>query len=623
MTPKQLVAALKKHGSLRAVHRNTKGVSWHAIRKLHYEAVEAGLVEQRRIGSGPRGKGGGGTPGPALPFDTPEQLVKEFEKYGSLANIGRAHGQKMPLGTRSKIVKLYREAVDKDLMDAMPAGAKSREQMKTPEPRVDGKVRSIETRVLPAHKKGVRRMLFTCAQNNTHLHEGLWDNLLALKKHYDATLYVARFTYKKEAYGTKSVKPGKGPTALDKAALKYDNRIEPYICDDRLEVAPGLVWCGEFNRLPTTSRPLSGFESYTGRKSGIFPHVKIAMESVASMRDEPTKFNYTTGTVTVRNYIQKAVGIKAEFHHCYGALLVEVTEEGHWFCRQINADSEGTIYDLDVCVREGKVTTGNRVEAILWGDIHVAQIEEGVKRLAWGAGGMLDKLRPWEQHMGDVLDFRSRSHHEMKDPHKMFKRHVRGVENVGEEVAACGEFLEHAYRRWCKTVVVDSNHHDHLGRWLKEQDGRADPVNSEFWFAMQSRTYAMLRGGASEVNYFKEALTVAGYPKIESKARFLNPDESYIICRDANGGIECGLHGHNGLNGSRGSTMSYVKMGRKVNKAHDHTATITDGVYSAGTCSIMDPDWVHGPGGWSWSHILTYLNGKRAIITMFGDKWRA
>jgi hypothetical protein len=149
--------------------------------------------------------------------------------------------------------------------------------------------------------------------------------------------------------------------------IKWAPEIDNYHSDERLEIAPGLVWCGEQNIIPTAERPLRGLEVYTGRKSGIIPHVKIAMESIPSSKHAPTKFNYTTGTVTQRNYIQRKAGLKAQFHHCYGALLVEVDADGNWFCRQINADSDGMIYDLDICVHGKVLTTGNNVEAITWG----------------------------------------------------------------------------------------------------------------------------------------------------------------------------------------------------------------------------------------------------------------
>jgi hypothetical protein len=64
-------------------------------------------------------------------------------------------------------------------------------------------------------------------------------------------------------------------------------------------------------------------------------------------------------------------------------------------------------------------------------------------------------------------------------------------------------------------------------------------------------------------------------------------------------------------------------MGRKANIGHRHAPCIVDGVYQAGTHGELSPDWVRGPGSWSHSDIVTYENGKRAIITMTNGKWRA
>ncbi|KKK55344.1 hypothetical protein LCGC14_3075480, partial [marine sediment metagenome] len=195
---------------------------------------------------------------------------------------------------------------------------------------------------LPAAGK-VRRYILTCAQNNTHLNEPVWRNLLALARHYDAAVMVSRFVYDKRTHSNMD-KDKFAPGRADPSEVSWAPEIVPYLCDERVELAPSLVFCGEMNILPTAVRPLSGIEAYTGRKSGIFPHVKVAMESVPSGKYEGTKINYTTGTVTQRNYIQRKAGLKADFHHVYGGLLVEVDGDGNWFARQLNADGEGTIY---------------------------------------------------------------------------------------------------------------------------------------------------------------------------------------------------------------------------------------------------------------------------------------
>lgn len=463
----------------------------------------------------------------------------------------------------------------------------------------------------------VSRFILTCAQNNTKVHPAVWQNLLALREHYSAQIMVAQFAYDKGAMGAHGAKPG---TASTRETLWYDPLIVPYICNERIELAHGLVWCGELNILPTAVRPLSGLESYTGRRSGIVPHVKIAMESIASGKFEPTKFMYTTGTVTQRNYIQKKAGQKAEFHHCYGALLVEVDDRGAWYCRQLNADSAGTIQDLGVLAKGGKVTTGNRVEAISWGDIHQCRLDPMVASLGWGIGEtpkgvMVDALKPRYQFMHDLLDFQSRNHHHAKDPHERYRLHVQRRESVEDEVRGAAQFLQETQRPETQTVVVDSNHDEALARWLREADYRQDPVNARYFLSLQTDVYQHIEQGA-ELHVLEHAIGVDG-------VRFLREDESFVICRDGNGGIEMGMHGHLGVNGARGSANAFAKMGRKAVVGHTHSAGIVDGIYTAGVSGSLDLGYNKGPSSWSHSHVVVYPNGKRCIVTMWKGKWRA
>jgi hypothetical protein len=347
------------------------------------------------------------------------------------------------------------------------------------------------------------------------------------------------------------------------------------------------------------------------------------MQSIPSSKHAPVKLNYTTGTVTLRNYIQRKAGLKAEFHHTYGALLVEVDADGDWFCRHVLADSEGVIQDLDVKVdANGNLTTGNYVESITWGDVHVDDLVPWVADLCWGENGMLDTLQPRSQFLHDVLGFRAKSHHELKMPHRLFRRWLLGQTDVEKECRDVCKFLYTAKRSWCESYVVHSNHHDHLGRWLEEQDARFDPKNVEFWTALQVRVFKELRDGSEKPNYFKLVLDELA-PDLTKDFICLEPDSSVVICPDRNGGIECAMHGHAGPNGARGSPQAFAKLGRKANLGHYHTAGIWDGIWWGGTCAKLDPDWTTGPGAMSHSHVVTYNHGKRAIVTMWNGKWRA
>lgn len=473
---------------------------------------------------------------------------------------------------------------------------------------------------LPLPKKGkIKRYILTAAQNNTHVHDAFWRNLQAFAAEFDAEIHVSRFTYNKNAFAQAEVKPGT-KSVSDYDDCWYDERLSDFYSDEPLQLAPGLVWCGEMNILPTAVRPLSGFETYTGRNSGIFPHVKIALESIVAMAGEGTKFNYTTGAVTLRNYIQKKAGLKADFHHSFGALLVEIDSSGTWFCRQLNATNDGTFYDLNVKVSKGRVTAGHRVEAINWGDSHAVETDPVVKALAWGDGGMLDVLRPKFQFHHDLFSMRSRSHHEDKDCHARFRHHVNGRESVEAEARETAEFLNATLRPFCKTVIVDSNHDQHLTRWLRDADFKKDPVNARFYLAAQDRLYHAIATKEDDFHLLEWVLRTYGAART---ARFLRQDESFIICAGSGGGIECGMHGDFGSNGARGSLRGLVKLGRKFNVGHSHSAGIHDGGYQAGTSSRLRLPYIKGPSSHSHSHIVTYPSGKRCIVTMYAKKWRA
>ena len=462
-------------------------------------------------------------------------------------------------------------------------------------------------------KRGVKRYLITSAQNNTLMHEANWSNLLALKKYYNAELLVGTYTYNKNAFGKLSVKAG--TKAKPETELWYDERLLPYIEDHNVDLAPGLRWCGRMNTLPTATNPLSGFETYTGRKSGIFPHAKHAMQSVPSGKFEDTKFNYTTGTTTLQNYVQKTAGIKAEHHHTYGALLVEVTAGGNWYVRQLQTDKHGLMQDLQVSADDGRIRKRSEIASITWGDVHGESIDPTIRELAWGKGGILDELKPSYQFCHDLIDFGPRNHHNRGDPHFRFKRHVQGKDTVQAEMEFAAELLHQMQRKKTKTVVVNSNHDNALARWLREADYRTDPANAMFFLECQLECYKAIEDGDQDFMIFEHVLVSLGIPEY---VRFLREDESCIIA-----GIEQGNHGHLGPNGSYGSPRALAKQGRKQNTDHTHTCGILDGVYTGGTMSLLDLLYNKGPSSWSHSFIVTYRNGKRTIVTIYNGRYRA
>lgn len=482
-----------------------------------------------------------------------------------------------------------------------------------------GRVSSPPREVRPLPSKGkVRRYVCTSAQNNTGLHEACWRNLQALAAHDKALLLVASFTY---AAGSRA-SVGQKKTAVETADAEewWDERVVPHLVDRSVGLAPGLVWCGELQILPTVARPLSGKESFTGRASSIIPHVTFAVASVAAPKGQGAKLMFTTGTVTLRNYIQKTAGHKAEFHHGYGGLLVEVCDDGAWFVRQLNADSEGVIYDLDRRVADGAVTRGHRPECVVWGDIHARLLEDRQRDLGWGPGGILDTLRPRSQVMHDFLDFRARNHHDRRDPWRVYAKHVGRGLDVEAEISHAAGFLAFASRPWCETTVVASNHDEAIERWLKEEDYREDPGNARFMLAAASAVYEAVQRGQNRFYVVEWAARRAARLR---RVRFLRRDEEFTVCPDAAGGIELGMHGDLGPNGARGGLLAFARTGQKCIVGHSHSAGLHQGAMQVGVMGPLDMGYNRGPSSWSHTSAIVYPNGKRTLFTIWKGRWRA
>ena len=499
-------------------------------------------------------------------------------------------------------------------------------------PVVDGKVKVADARKISKPRSGkTKRVIFSSIQNNTHVHPAT-KNLLAysswLNKGEDTCeFFLGSYSYNLNAYGEMAVKRGKAKGGEKR--LWYDPEYEQYIHDDPIEIGPGLLWAGNSNTLPTNRMPLSGLDRYGGRRSVITPHAKQHLSSVPSMMHEATKFLFSTGTISTRNYIQKRAGIMAEEEHTYGGLLVEITSDGNWYCRHLVIDSKGAVYDVGpswskscVKIENQKVTTGHRPLAINWGDVHVAELEEWVRQLCWDRGGVLDTLNPMHQFFHDLFSMRSRSHHELRRFERVYKKWLEGEESVESEIMDTVEFTKFAHRKNVLGHVVSSNHDRHLEGWLDNlsYDFRDDPQNSKFYLKAAHARVEALEARQADFSVLSWALRLYGCPE---ELLFSARDSSLVLGKEWEGGVEFNLHGDEGPNGARGNDTNLKKLSRRLNKGHSHVAFLDQcGVGSAATCTL-DLPYLHGPSSHSISHLLTFPNTARQMLTMWDNNWRA
>lgn len=458
----------------------------------------------------------------------------------------------------------------------------------------------------------VRRWLLTAAQDDTDVHPRFWGNLQAFAQYLGAEIVVAGFTYQQVRHTDRMT-----------LAQTYRPEVRPFLRFDPLECGP-VIFCAEMNTLPTAVRPLSGLTAYTRGRTGIFPHAKLAYQTVPQMPGQPVPSLMTTGACTVPNYIPKKAGLKAGFHHILGATLVEVDGEGRAWCRQISATREGSFQDLDVQVRGGQVSAGHRVAAITWGDIHLPSVPDEVFGWLWGAraDAMLEALRPRFQFFHDLLSFEMSSRHVDQDPLHWARMVYRGLSGVEAHVAEGAAFLRATERDFCQSVMIESNHDDRLLQWARRDADRRDVQNAAYWHRCNLAQLEAERDRLEGFNLLRWALQRADPRGLEG-IEMVPMGGSFTICQDS-GGIECGMHGHQGPNGSRGTAAGLARMATRITIGDKHSPEICDGVYIAGMTGDLDQGYNTGPSSWARAHVVAYPNGKRSIITQAPcGRWRA
>ena len=448
-------------------------------------------------------------------------------------------------------------------------------------------------------KVKANRFVLTSAQNNTEVHTEFFKALKSYCKINNAELLIGKYTYNKNGFQ-------KSETSDD--GIHYAPELLKYFNTSELELCEGLTWCGQLNILPTVKNPLTGFESLTKGSSFIVPHAKISLESIATAKNKAAKLGYSTGTLTLHNYIQKKAGQIAQHHHCYGALIVEISDDGLWYVRQVQTDTTGIFQDLKtVYLPNGKTKKGN-IEAINWGDIHAEKIDLSVLE---ACTAMLKDFKPKNQLFHDLFDMQARNHHNRKSGRFLAKMHFDNLSSVRDDIIQANDVLSDFDIQGSTKYIVESNHDLALESWLdsNDYDFKSDPINALTYLALQTYVYEQLEAG-EEPQVLKFALTDFIGSKLNN-TKFLMTDESLVIA-----GVECGMHGHLGTNGSRGSPQQFQKLNTPLNTGHTHAASIKGGVYTAGVTGSFNMGYNKGAGSWSHSHILTYPSGFRTIITM-------
>lgn len=462
----------------------------------------------------------------------------------------------------------------------------------------------------PSATNDIKRYVITYAQNATPVHKGFYEALQNYLSLWKAELICYRGRYK-------------NPTSQrENRELETDDwwvsEVSPYLMDSVRELNENLLIYPARTQ-PTAVNPLSGYDTHTEDKSGIFPHPKVRLKTIPTPGNKLPKILTTTGAITVKNYSQSKAGEKGKQHHVIGAMVVEVVNNKVFHMRHIAAESDGSFYDIagGSCryyTPEG-VKRNQSIDVLTMGDIHSPWVDEVA--LA-GTYDLIEKLNPSRLYIHDLLDFWARNHHERKNRFLNTAKAIGGNLSVVDEIIKAKDFVVSIAKPKKYFIgIVTSNHDEALDRWLNEESADNLGINAAYFHKL------------SWLKHESAKETPVGYEfanMLETAMReFFNPEDYNVkyIKRDepeVHNGIDYSMHGDIGPSGARGSANNLSKIGVKSVIGHGHSPQIVDGCYMVGVkCKILS--YAKGPNGWLTTDCITYKNGKRTLVTYIEGKW--
>ena len=358
-------------------------------------------------------------------------------------------------------------------------------------------------------------------------------------------------------------------------------------------------------------QPLTGLRRLTQKKDAsiVLASTKQFLEFVPNRIDEVPKALMTTGAITESDYntdfyMSKRLSVIAENDHQLGAIVVEVADNHIFHFRQLPASENGSIVDLGTeYLPDGKIH--KLLDTVMvFGDSHVGQHDE---KLFKELMKFVKRNNISEVILHDIMNSATISHHDIGKIAVKVAKFQKGCSTLEQEGELVKKYLEDLSKKVNKITVVKSNHDRHLDRYLTEGRFINDPLN----FYISLDLCKKLIEGEDPLKYLLE-------DKLDMKCNNINwlkDDESYIKY-----GVELGLHGDSGANGSRGSAKVFEEgIGRCIT-AHKHGAFITRDVYGVGTTGKLKMDYNRGMSSWTQTCCLLYENGCRQLINFIPTK---
>lgn len=394
---------------------------------------------------------------------------------------------------------------------------------------------------------------------------------------------------------------------FDDYDVEYGNRV----LNNKIQI-------GQFHVKPQAIDPLTGLQRFAQReRTQILASPKQFQRPIPHSVKKHPKFLVTTGALTNPNYAngddnsaeRRRLGSIALRDHVLGGLVVEVADTDTFYMRHITSNGTGSFIDLCKKYSGGEITEA-KCEALVLGDYHCGRTDPDVLRATYQ---MIRGMSPKRIVLHDYFDGHSVSHHVDKEliTQGILQQQDLGHTSLEQELKQCYDELVVLSDMTDEVIVVMSNHHEFLWRYLNEGRFTKDKENARFGFKLAS---FMAEKDLNDP--VEHGIRMMG--KLPRNIKFLTRIDDYKIR-----GYQLGAHGDKGVGFGYGSMKSKEEDYGQSVSGHVHKAQSMRRTHTVGTMLPLDMYYMRGsPSAWSNSHFAIYDNGAGQHLILNRGQYR-
>ena len=430
--------------------------------------------------------------------------------------------------------------------------------------------------------KKYRRFLVTTAVSGKRVNQLLLKSMLNYCERNDAIILVLP---SQDVFNRKS---------------EFEFELAPELRNDRIRVIyedlylNSNVMLSDIKISSKAVNPLANLQHLCKYATTIVGSVKGDLEYVPNSPDRIPNAIMCSRCITIPDfsgdaYMSQRLNKLGEEDFVSGAVLVELEDEFLFHFRQITMDKDGGFIDLG----ERYTPDGDRYfiydSVIVYGDIHSSDIDINVfeceKEISKQVGANTAIIH-------DLISCNTISHHndgKLVTQARIWQETGANLEN---EINEAANVLNEISETVDKVYIVDSNHHDHVAKFVENVRWVLDKINVRY---VADAFIAMLDGEDIPLRFLLNNKSKLSN-EAKSKIKWLEKDESLEIYSTS-----LANHGHLGANGSRGNTLqAYRRAFISSISAHTHVGRIFKSSMSVGISCKKFLKYNRGLSSWNF-----------------------